>query len=141
MSGRRIGGLSLLLLTRSAIGVSPSLTAIAAVEVGEDAVEHGGELIHFFAREEIEEVPASGGHVPGRGFGELGDGTGIGWMQPALVAGGLPFVQVSAGDDHSCGVTADQRAYRWGDNARAVMAGSVTALTLAASPQREWREV
>src|SRR2546422_11669725 len=63
----------------------------------------------------------------------------IGWMQPALVAGGLPFVQVSAGDDHSCGVTADQRAYRWGDNARAVMAGSVTALTLAASPQREWR--
>ncbi len=74
-------------------------------------------------------------------FGELGDGTGIGWMQPALVAGGLPFVQVSAGDDHSCGVTADQRAYRWGDNARAVMAGSVTALTLAASPQREWRDV
>lgn len=31
----------------------------------------------------------------------------------------LAFVQVTQGITHSCGVTADDRAYCWGDNSRA----------------------
>jgi alpha-tubulin suppressor-like RCC1 family protein len=51
--------------------------------------------------------------------GELGDGTqpANGFSsKPIPVAGGLHFVQVSAGYYYSCGVTTDQRAYCWGEN-------------------------
>jgi alpha-tubulin suppressor-like RCC1 family protein len=56
----------------------------------------------------------------GRGDnGRLGDGT-IGEdferPAPAAVVGGLRFSRVSAGFDHSCGVTTANRAYCWGVN-------------------------
>jgi len=48
--------------------------------------------------------------------GQLGDGTTTDRLVPVPVAGGLSFRQVSAGVDHSCGVTTDDRAYCWGRN-------------------------
>jgi alpha-tubulin suppressor-like RCC1 family protein len=49
--------------------------------------------------------------------GRLGDGT-IGGERPVpvVVTGGLRFSQVSAGDDHSCGVTTTNRVFCWGSN-------------------------
>ncbi len=57
------------------------------------------------------------------GSGQLGNnGTG-GKRTPVAVAGGLSFLNVSAGDQatrgsgyYSCGVATDNRAYCWGDN-------------------------
>jgi alpha-tubulin suppressor-like RCC1 family protein len=55
--------------------------------------------------------------------GQLGDGTTIQKLKPALVAGNHNFIQIFVGAAHgggwssnSCGLTADQRAYCWGDN-------------------------
>jgi alpha-tubulin suppressor-like RCC1 family protein len=48
--------------------------------------------------------------------GQLGDGTApIEQLTPVPVAGGLAFRQVSAGYIYTCGVTADDQAYCWGD--------------------------
>jgi alpha-tubulin suppressor-like RCC1 family protein len=50
-------------------------------------------------------------------IGQLGAGTPIGRrLTPVAVAGGLRFRQVSAGSNHTCGVTTDNRAFCWGDN-------------------------
>lgn len=49
--------------------------------------------------------------VLGTGAGTVGD-----QLQPAPVAGGLRFRQVSVGPEHSCGVTTTDRAYCWGFN-------------------------
>jgi alpha-tubulin suppressor-like RCC1 family protein len=50
--------------------------------------------------------------------GALGDGTetdsGVNGPQPVI--GGLRFVSISAGDDHTCGLTRRGAAYCWGDN-------------------------
>jgi alpha-tubulin suppressor-like RCC1 family protein len=48
--------------------------------------------------------------------GQLGDGTTIRRLKPVAVSGGLRFSQVSAGVNHTCGVTTDYRAYCWGRN-------------------------
>ena len=48
--------------------------------------------------------------------GQLGDGTTTQRLKPVAVLGGLSFSQVSAGVDHTCGVTTDNRAYCWGRN-------------------------
>lgn len=49
--------------------------------------------------------------------GKLGTGTDIGWAhQPVPVAGGLTFKAISAGFNHSCGVTTAGAAYCWGEN-------------------------
>ena len=50
-------------------------------------------------------------------FGQLGDGTTTHRLMPLPVAGGLRFRQVAAaGQDYTCGVTSDDRAYCWGRN-------------------------
>ncbi len=58
-------------------------------------------------------------------FGQLGDGTTsgpeycLGWgcrSVPVAVVGGLSFAAVSAGGDHTCGLTTGGTAYCWGDN-------------------------
>ena len=50
-------------------------------------------------------------------FGKLGTGTAdLRRLRPALVDGDLSFRQVSAGNAHTCGLTADQQAYCWGGN-------------------------
>ena len=48
--------------------------------------------------------------------GQLGDGTTVKRLKPVAVLSGLRFSQVSAGGDHTCGVTSDNRAYCWGRN-------------------------
>jgi alpha-tubulin suppressor-like RCC1 family protein len=48
--------------------------------------------------------------------GQLGDGTTSQHLTPVGVVGGLHFRQVSAGGDHSCGVTTENRAFCWGNN-------------------------
>lgn len=48
--------------------------------------------------------------------GQLGDGTTTQRLKPVAVLGGLSFSQISAGVDHTCGVTTDNRAYCWGRN-------------------------
>ena len=47
---------------------------------------------------------------------------------PVAVAGGLTFQSVSAGNFHTCGVTANGAAYCWGDNSYGVL-GADTAIT------------
>jgi alpha-tubulin suppressor-like RCC1 family protein len=48
--------------------------------------------------------------------GQLGDGsTGVNRDAPVPVQGDLSFVSISAGGDHTCGLTIDVRAYCWGD--------------------------
>jgi alpha-tubulin suppressor-like RCC1 family protein len=50
-------------------------------------------------------------------WGSLGSGSNAGQSpMPMAVAGNLTFRSVSAGADHSCGVTTDNRAYCWGNN-------------------------
>jgi len=50
-------------------------------------------------------------------YGQLGDGTRVGpVVTPALVAGGLSFVALTAGVAHTCGLLASGDAYCWGDN-------------------------
>ena len=55
--------------------------------------------------------------------GQVGNGSVTGYTNPGLlvptaVAGGLTFARISAGDYHSCGVTASGPAYCWGSNIR-----------------------
>ncbi len=51
-----------------------------------------------------------------RNAGQLGDGTSTDRLAPVAVAGGLTFTAVSAGDFHTCGITAAGAAYCWGGN-------------------------
>jgi len=74
-------------------------------------------------------IDAGGGHVCGvttggdaycwgpNGLGKLGNGEQYGyWMVPVMVSGGLTFSSVSAGDEHTCGLTTAGEAYCWGKN-------------------------
>jgi hypothetical protein len=50
-------------------------------------------------------------------WGQLGNGSTASQSNvPVAVAGNLSFAQISAGADHSCGVTTDGRAFCWGHN-------------------------
>jgi alpha-tubulin suppressor-like RCC1 family protein len=49
--------------------------------------------------------------------GALGDGRAFSsHLTPAMVAGGLKFRTLSAGGEHVCALTTDDRAYCWGSN-------------------------
>jgi alpha-tubulin suppressor-like RCC1 family protein len=50
------------------------------------------------------------------GQGRLGDGTTTNRLKPVLVGEGMPFRQVTAGFQHSCGVSRLRPAYCWGSN-------------------------
>jgi alpha-tubulin suppressor-like RCC1 family protein len=49
-------------------------------------------------------------------FGQLGDGTREKRWKPVRVHGGLHFRQLSAGIDHTCGVTKNDKGFCWGMN-------------------------
>jgi alpha-tubulin suppressor-like RCC1 family protein len=68
------------------------------------------------------------------GFGQLGAGGDITEsLTPVPVAGGLRFIQVSTGIDHTCGVTTGHRAYCWGFNGSGRL-GDGTAGNTRATP-------
>ena len=51
------------------------------------------------------------------GWGALGSGSNAGQSAtPMEVSGNLTFRSISAGADHTCGVTTDNRGYCWGNN-------------------------
>jgi alpha-tubulin suppressor-like RCC1 family protein len=51
------------------------------------------------------------------GWGSLGSGSNASQSAtPMAVSGNLKFRAVSAGSDHTCGVTTDNRGYCWGNN-------------------------
>ena len=54
----------------------------------------------------------------GNDWGEMGNGTWSDGANPSPVAvlGGLTFQQISAGSDHTCGVTTSNAAYCWGSS-------------------------
>jgi alpha-tubulin suppressor-like RCC1 family protein len=66
-------------------------------------------------------------------WGQLGDGNhGRGRNTPGLVSGGLTFAAVSAGGDHTCGVTMNGVAYCWGRNLEGQLGDGTT--TFRATP-------
>ena len=71
------------------------------------------------------------------GAGELGIGPGLALAKtPTAVAGGLKFMSVAAGLNHSCGVTVDGLLYCWGWNkdnqlATDTVKGSYSPLAIA----------
>jgi alpha-tubulin suppressor-like RCC1 family protein len=77
------------------------------------------------------QVSAGGGHSCGvttdhraycwgfNFYGQLGDGTftsAADRLRPVAVIGGLRFLNLSLGSEHTCGVTTDYQAYCWGHN-------------------------
>jgi alpha-tubulin suppressor-like RCC1 family protein len=48
--------------------------------------------------------------------GQLGNGTQLMSLKPALVSGGLTFVAISAGRSHTCGIDTAANVHCWGDN-------------------------
>lgn len=64
------------------------------------------------------------------GWGVLGGGNNAGQSNvPILVAADLSFRQVSAGADHTCGLTTDNRAYCWGHNDWRAFASNAPAMS------------
>jgi alpha-tubulin suppressor-like RCC1 family protein len=50
-------------------------------------------------------------------YGKLGVGQLAQWpLRPTRLAGNVPFVSISTGIAHACALTANSRAYCWGDN-------------------------
>ncbi|HEV8357353.1 MAG TPA: hypothetical protein VGQ17_11365 [Gemmatimonadales bacterium] len=49
--------------------------------------------------------------------GQLGDGSTTARNSPVPVAGGHRFIEISAGGNHTCGVTGALEVYCWGENA------------------------
>ena len=60
-------------------------------------------------------------------LGQLGDGTTVDRLTPALVSGGLRFVAVSPGaGGHTCGVTTSREVYCWGSNGNGQLGDGTT---------------
>ena len=59
-------------------------------------------------------------------FGQLGDSSTSARNSPVPVAGGHYFNQISAGGNHTCGLTSTPEVYCWGDNADGELGDSTT---------------
>ena len=75
-----------------------------------------------------------GGNV----YGELGDGTTDDSRVngPQRVIGGLKFTSISAGNPHTCGLTARGRAYCWGRNVSGALGDGTEDASGVNGPQR-----
>src|SRR5207249_561648 len=67
-------------------------------------------------------------------LGPLGDGTTIDRRTPVRVVGDLSFAAVSAGQDHTCGVTTTGAAYCWGYNGDSQLGDETTTTRLSPVP-------
>lgn len=61
--------------------------------------------------------------------GELGDGTATNSAMPVAVSGGIVFTGISAGGNHTCGVTAAGAVYCWGLNRTGQLGTGAAGLT------------
>ena len=59
-------------------------------------------------------------------FGQLGDSSTSARNSPVPVAGGHTFNEISAGGNHTCGVTNIREVYCWGDNADGELGDATT---------------
>jgi len=59
-------------------------------------------------------------------FGQLGDSSTTTRNRPVPVAGGHTFSQISAGGNHTCGLTNTPEVYCWGDNTDGELGDSTT---------------
>jgi alpha-tubulin suppressor-like RCC1 family protein len=123
---------------RRTLSYLPALLLLGALSCREDAVPTGptaepaATLATAVAPLSFRQVSAGSRHTCGvtttdqaycwgyNGYsthgGQLGDGTTTQRLKPIAVLGELHFGQISAGVDHTCGVTTDNRAYCWGLN-------------------------
>jgi len=60
-------------------------------------------------------------------FGALGSATTTASATPIRVAGGLQFVAISGGGDHTCGITTASATYCWGLNADGELGNGTTS--------------
>ena len=61
----------------------------------------------------------------------MGDGTTFDRLRPVPVAGGLTFVTISAGINHTCAVANTGEVYCWGSNTAGELGdGSTTDVTM-----------
>ncbi len=75
-------------------------------------------------------------------FGQLGDGTTEGRLEPVVVAGGLRFAAAAAGEKHSCAILTDSMlqgawlgpVYCWGDNTFGQVGDGTTTRRLTPTP-------
>lgn len=77
-------------------------------------------------------------------WGQLGTGfASIQERRPRPVAGGLRFAQISAGTDHTCGITTENRAYCWGANYGTLGDGTYTGRSspVAVAGTRRFRQI
>jgi alpha-tubulin suppressor-like RCC1 family protein len=80
----------------------------------------------------------------GAGNGQLGAGAAVSCNQatflcsvdaPVPVAGALRFLQISAGRNHTCGVTIDGTGYCWGDNTDGELGDPSVPINCGAFPE------
>jgi alpha-tubulin suppressor-like RCC1 family protein len=67
-------------------------------------------------------------------YGALGDGTTTGRLKPVAVLGTRHFDHVSAGDNHTCGVTLAGRGFCWGVNLVGQLGDGTTTQRLKPTP-------
>jgi alpha-tubulin suppressor-like RCC1 family protein len=68
-------------------------------------------------------------------FGALGDGSAPGQVTtPVAVVGGLTFAGVTAGSEHTCGLTSGGAAYCWGYNYYGELGNGSTSSSLGTTP-------
>jgi alpha-tubulin suppressor-like RCC1 family protein len=102
-------------------GVAPTAITMPAAATAFDSgtVSAGGQ--HACAIEaNTSTTPGAAWCWGSNGFGQLGTGTAVTGVErdsiPQLVAGGLTFVKIFAGQYHTCALTATGAAYCWGRN-------------------------
>ncbi len=67
----------------------------------------------------------------GNGGDQLGEGSGFNAAVAMAVQGGLTFTSLTAGNTHTCGLTAAGQAFCWGDNSDAQLGDGTTTNRLA----------
>ena len=157
------GGLLVIALGCRENAESPTGPAATAPETTPALATAAGTL--SFTQVSVGGGPTGGGHSCGvttddRAYcwgdnehGQLGNGTNSGpedcngWpcsIRPVAVLGGLRFDHVSAGGNHSCGVTTDNRVFCWGYNPNGALGDGTTTTRLtpvAVAGGRHFRQV